>query len=58
MHKLSWELASLGRGIANVKFPIKARSAGKKTIVLSREVSKKCLIPLTTAPPAPSPPSP
>ena len=47
MHKLSWELGSLGRGMANVKFPMKARSAGKKTIVLSREVSKKCLIPLT-----------
>jgi hypothetical protein len=45
-HKLSWELTSLGRGIANVKFPIKARSAGKKTIVLSRTVSKKCLIPI------------
>lgn len=45
-HKLSWELTSMGRGIANVKFPIKARSAGKKTIVLSRTVSKKCLIPI------------
>ena len=45
-HKISWELASLGRGIANVKFPLKARSAGKKTIVLSRTVSKKCLLPI------------
>jgi len=47
-HKLSWELASLGRGIANVKYPIKARSAGKKTIVLSRMVTKKCLIPVSS----------
>jgi hypothetical protein len=45
-HNISWELASLGRGIANVKFPLKARSAGKKTIVLSRTVSKKCLLPI------------
>jgi hypothetical protein len=45
-HKLTWELTSLGRGIANVKVPVKAKSAGKKTVVLSRTVTKTCLIPI------------
>jgi hypothetical protein len=45
-HKISWELAGLGRGIANTKIAMKAKEAGKKRIALSRRVKKSCLIPV------------
>jgi hypothetical protein len=45
-HRLTWELTAMGRGIPNVKVPVKAKSAGKKTVVLSRTVTKACLIPI------------
>jgi hypothetical protein len=47
-HKISWELASLGRGIANTKIAMKAKEAGKKRIALSRRVKKTCLIPISS----------
>jgi hypothetical protein len=41
-HRVSWELASLGRGLANVKLQLTRKLAGKKRIVLARQVTKRC----------------
>jgi hypothetical protein len=47
-HRLSWELAALGRGIANTRIAMKAKEAGKKRIALAKRTVKKCLIPISS----------